>query len=323
MADISSAQRVSSFNSSTTPLGISGVFTGTAEDVSEFATVSIAIFSDVASVVNGLSIQFSVDGTNWDHTDGYTIMAATGKTFTIGRVARYFRIVYTNGTTAQNTFRLQTILNDTLPKPSSHRIQDNLTTEEDAELVKSIISGENQALPGQFTNILAANGRLLVETSEAEASNHLIEGKVFYATVSSYTLISAGSNNPIFLVKNPSGSGKTMFLFSVVANCRVTNVQVTFLLFKNPTILTNGTSFTPANANFSHTNTSSLEVYTGSTVVSTGTLIVGDQVGQNSNSSNMILSERIAIAPGQTLLLTGDPFSNNRAIIMSIGWVEN
>lgn len=161
-----------------------------------------------------------------------------------------------------------------------------------------------------------------VPISIAAASSNLDNGKVFYIATDSYNLATAASNNPIFLLKNPTGSGKTIYLFSIVGNCVVSNVQVGFSLYKSPTITANGTAVTPVNAYLGHSNTSVLNIYKSSTISASGTLITVDQVGQNSNSSNMVISERIAIPAGQSALITGNPFSNNRAIIMSVGWIE-
>jgi len=153
MADIQAGNAVSTDNSTESTLGISGVFTGTSEEVSEYATVSVGVFANVASATDGLSIQFSPNGTNWDHTDVFTIPASTGKTFTVGPAARFFRIVYTNGVLAQTTFRLQTVFKVGAPKPSSHRIQDTISNDDDAELGKSVITGEDSN--GIFQNISA------------------------------------------------------------------------------------------------------------------------------------------------------------------------
>lgn len=100
---------ISTANSTTTPLGGGGVFTGTAEDVSGFSTINVAVFSDQASATGGLSFQFSTDGTNWDHTRAVTISASTGRIFTLEPGAQFFRIVYTNGGTPQGAFRLETL----------------------------------------------------------------------------------------------------------------------------------------------------------------------------------------------------------------------
>lgn len=134
---VSMASVVSTANSSTTPLGGGGVFTGTGEEVKDYGVVTIEVFTNVASATDGLSVQWSPDNTNWDDTDVFTIAANNGRFFTFGPEARYFRIVYTNGAGAQATFRMQTIFHYGYLKPSTHRLNETLNDENDAELVKS------------------------------------------------------------------------------------------------------------------------------------------------------------------------------------------
>lgn len=101
---------ISTNNSSTTPLGSSGVFTGTADYALLYKTVAISAFADTNSANNGLSIQFSTDNVNWDFQFNFTITANIGFAQVIQVVAPYFRIVYTNGGSAQSVFRLQSRL---------------------------------------------------------------------------------------------------------------------------------------------------------------------------------------------------------------------
>ena len=100
---------VSTLNSSTSTLLADAVFTGTGEDVSNYASVSILYKSDVAAATSGLSIQFSQDNTNWD----VQLVGDLGaKTFQVHRLvpaAKFFRVVYTNGSVGQSSFRLQCI----------------------------------------------------------------------------------------------------------------------------------------------------------------------------------------------------------------------
>ena len=135
--------KISTVNSTSTPLGISGVFTGTAEEVTNFGVIVVTTYSDKASATDGLSVQFSSDGTNWDSNDVYTISALSGKTFSFQCPAKYFRVVYTNGVIAQTTFRLQTSLKQIYTKPSSHRIKDSIVGDDDAEIIKAALTGEN------------------------------------------------------------------------------------------------------------------------------------------------------------------------------------
>lgn len=134
---------VSTANSSTATLAISGVFTGISENVQDYATIEINVFSDVASAALGLSIQQSSNGTNWDIIDTYTIPAATGKVFCIGPGARFFRIVYTNGATGQAAFRLQTVFHYNTVRASSHSLAETITNQNDAELVIAQLRGSD------------------------------------------------------------------------------------------------------------------------------------------------------------------------------------
>lgn len=124
---------VSTVNSSTTTLAANATFTGVGEDVSEYSTIMVTVFTNQASASDGLSIEQSSDGTNWDFSDKYAIPASTGKTFSVGVQAKFYRVVYTNGTTTNTVFRLQTLYSKTAKKFSSIRPQDSRTNDNDFE----------------------------------------------------------------------------------------------------------------------------------------------------------------------------------------------
>ena len=152
-------------NSTTTPLGISGVFTGTATEVLGGSTIAVSVTSDVASATDGLEVQQSTDSTNWDFCDEYTINAGSAKNFSINPHARYYRIVYTNGTVAQTFFRLQAVIKSGAYLDSSHRIQDPISEDDDARLRKSIITGKKDN--GDFDNASLTNkGQFKVSIEE-------------------------------------------------------------------------------------------------------------------------------------------------------------
>ncbi len=159
------AAAIDTGNSSSTPLGSNAIFTGSWVDVLDHTNVSIMVYSDVASATDGLAFQQSSDGTNVDDEDKYTIAAATGKQYTFGVAARYVRVKYTNGGSAQAVFRLQTLHHTFAPKPSSHRIDDTPTTQDDAELVKAIISGKSSS-GSNYVNVKATpSGALVTATT--------------------------------------------------------------------------------------------------------------------------------------------------------------
>lgn len=122
---------ISTNNSSTSTLGSGAAFTGTADEITRYASVSVYVFSNVASATDGLSLQQSNDGTNWDVLDVFTYQTGAGRTYGVQATARYFRVVYTNSGSAQGSFRLQTILHTYMERTSSVRPQDARSNEND------------------------------------------------------------------------------------------------------------------------------------------------------------------------------------------------
>lgn len=126
---------ISTNNSYSANLLAGAIFTGTSEDVSNFAEMRITVTASHASATDGLSIQQSTDNVNWDIIDIYTIPAATGKTFVVPRQAKWFRIVYTNGGTNTTFIRLSSLLNRMGTEPSSQRASDGYSNENDLQEV--------------------------------------------------------------------------------------------------------------------------------------------------------------------------------------------
>lgn len=166
---ITNGSVVSSNNSTTTPLGGGATFTGTADETTSYNSVTVLTYSDVASAADGLKVQWSSDGTNWDITDSFTIEAATGEDYHFGVMARYMRVTYTNGGSAQGSFRLQTLLHKGAINHTNHRLSDAIDGDHNAEIVKSVLTG--LAPSGSFVNVDATNGgslKVSIEESNAE-----------------------------------------------------------------------------------------------------------------------------------------------------------
>jgi hypothetical protein len=156
---------VSTVNSTSTPLGIGGVFTGTSEDVIRFSSITIAAFADEASATGGLDIQFSPDGTNWDHTDSHTVVANTSAAISLAAQAQYFRIVYTNGSTAQTVFRLQVILSPIGVGAITEEIGGDISDTTLVQTTRSVLSAKKPN--GDYVNIEStAGGNLKVSMQE-------------------------------------------------------------------------------------------------------------------------------------------------------------
>jgi len=158
-------------NTSSTPLLADVVFTGVWQDTLNYNNVIIGIKTDEDSAADGLEVQWSTDGITKDDDDVFTIMGNKGKVFTFCPARRYLRLVYTNGSLDQTFFSLQTIFKKGGIKPSSHRIQDSIVAEDDAELVKAVLTGENPS--GTFVNFqstTAGNFKISLEELENNVS---------------------------------------------------------------------------------------------------------------------------------------------------------
>lgn len=174
-------------NSSTTPLADGAVFTGTGDDVTNYATVSVQYNSDVAAAASGLKMEFSTDNSNWDTS---LIGDLGAKTFQVHRLTvgtKYFRVVYTNGSAAQGHFRLQVIYHtDSAPvlitragQPQStvDATPTRLTTDIDLDFARRHIPGgrsffffgHNNALQnGVFEDVWAGGGDINWQTVGAK-----------------------------------------------------------------------------------------------------------------------------------------------------------
>jgi hypothetical protein len=69
----------------------------------------------------------------------YDIVGGTNKFFSPPIQARFFRLTYTNGSTAQAEFHTHTTLKTQAVKWSSHNVNDNLSDEDDGELTVSVL----------------------------------------------------------------------------------------------------------------------------------------------------------------------------------------
>ena len=150
-----SSGHICSENSTNTPLDSNEVFTGDWQDTLDYSEVIVSVNSDKNSATNGLVINWSSNGVIVDETDEFTISANRGKTFSFPCNRKYVKITYTNGSIAQTIFDIQTSLKRFASKGSSHRISDSIVGEDDAALVKSVVTGLRD--DGVFGNITLDN----------------------------------------------------------------------------------------------------------------------------------------------------------------------
>lgn len=200
--DLNNTALISTVNSSSATLASNGVFTGTSEDISQYSEVRVTVFSDVASATDGLQMQQSINGTNWDTLDVYSIPAGTSKTFGVGSSSQFFRLVYTNGVTLQSSFRLQTTYKKLRTKPSSIRPQDARTNDNDMEEIvayTSIYNGTSwDRLRGDTTNGAYVQQRDLLATGTITTQNLNATG---VGTTNSYVGYTALNNKSTVVIQ--------------------------------------------------------------------------------------------------------------------------
>lgn len=146
--------QVDSNNTTTTPLGGDAVFTGTGTDVLGYAAVTITLAASHDSAAGGMSFQFSTDDSNWDDTYDFTMDVSDSdvRRFQFPITAQYFRLVYTNGSTLQTHFRVQTILHIPSQLTSIHRLGDDMSADRSAQVVKAAVFGLTAT--GNYTPVL-------------------------------------------------------------------------------------------------------------------------------------------------------------------------
>lgn len=210
------ANKISTTNSTATPLAANGVFTGTFEDVSGYATVSVLVKSNVASAANGLLLEWSSDGTNVDDTDNFSLMAGGGKYFSFPAEGKFLRVSYTNGSTIQAAFRLQTKYQLISGKGSSHRVKDGIVEEDDAELVKAVVAGKKP--DGTFDNVnLNDQSAMHVITPDRSGSGSIAgSGQSVIATISGASTITFAMSGTFVATIGVEGSADGITWYPIV-----------------------------------------------------------------------------------------------------------
>lgn len=152
-------------NSSTTPLAAGATFTGTAVDISQYAAISVGIATDVDSASAGFKMQFSPDGTNWDHIHSYDVVAP-GVSYTQAAELRFFRILYTNGAAPQTYFRLTVTYKKTDVAVSRYTFDQTVLGGQFADNVKSVIYGKTTGGGGGYVAVkVNPSGALTTEST--------------------------------------------------------------------------------------------------------------------------------------------------------------
>jgi hypothetical protein len=171
-------------NTTAVALGAGGVFTGTWKDGTNWSAFQLGVFSNQASATNGVNVQFSYDGVTVHHNHYYTYAGgSSGIGYAFPVEFRYFRVVYTNNSVAQATFRLITVLKANSIQPSQYRLINALSDETQASVTRSLIFGKTTGGGGGYVDVkVNPSGALTVEATVT--SSALPTGAATEATLS-------------------------------------------------------------------------------------------------------------------------------------------
>lgn len=317
---------VSVLNSSATPLGSGGVFTGTFEDIKDFVLVTISVFSNVVSAADGLAFQWSHDGISVDRQEATPVVAGTGRAFAFAPRARYFRIVYTNGASAQAQFRLGVVYRRSGTGLITKPIKGAVNGDNFAQLVQATILGRKS--DGTYAQMHAENilghDHLIVAATNIEA--RLAENNQMFFSNGEVNLPNLGTETPFLLIRNPIGSGKNLRLNEFRPIVLATgSVSVVFRLYAKPTVTAAGTAGPITSYRISAVPpVSAMQVFTSPTISANGTKFAHSfaGVGTNAFMHNVDFDLAIILEPGQDLLVTGKPDANNTMVSAMMDWAE-
>lgn len=157
-------------NSTTTALLANETYTGTAFEVTGYASINVNVYSDVNSATDGLKVEFSTDAVNWDHNHRTTYTTGTGKGYIFNAEYRYARVVYTNGASPQTVFRLQTIFKTVKVQSSLFTLDQTITGNMFAEIGKNVIAGKSSSGGGTYVDVKVNPSGALVTQTEGPGS---------------------------------------------------------------------------------------------------------------------------------------------------------
>jgi len=141
--DVSGA---SSYNSTSTALASSGVFTGAWENISQYGSLTFSVTTDQ---VGSLAVQYGFTSQAANLTKTYAIAASTPVVKINSTAARWMRVVYTNGATLQTSFSLQTRWSSVMQQMPIVMGADTLDDTNDFVLTKAVVAGKTDR--GQYS----------------------------------------------------------------------------------------------------------------------------------------------------------------------------
>ncbi len=183
------ASVASVLNSSSVALSSSGVFTGSGEAVLVYAGVSVNLWASHDSQVDGLSIEWSNDGANWDRAEKWDYAATKPFSVCLRPKGEFYRLVYSNAGAAQSAFRLETIFHPAAPRAegfieSGRVLVDGVSYKVKWKKINATASGDNTilaAVSGKKLRVLTIwhTGSDSIEITYKSGANALVDAEAF------------------------------------------------------------------------------------------------------------------------------------------------
>ena len=158
----SDSNKISTLNTrAAATLAAGATYQGTSEDVSFYGRVGISIYSDNAT--DGvLTIQVSRDGTLWSTIPRTWANTAIAQPHMWNIVEKYFKILYTNGTTEATNLTIQVQYSNNASILLGHQLNETLLDETEAIVTRSVVVGKKPG--GAYENVqVSSQGKLEVE----------------------------------------------------------------------------------------------------------------------------------------------------------------
>jgi len=338
-------------NSTIIPLLANIAFTGTPIDTLDYSSVSIVIYTDVASAADGLSVQYSSNGTDWHAGEDYDIVAGATKFFTPTMQARYMRVVYTNGTSDQTAFHLHTVLRKLPIKWSSHNIEDPIKDQDDATLTKAVITGKKAS--GDYDNVSLTNGSNMkvsleeLESSISENSNTQLKvslydalGNIVNDEASDSVVVISHAHHEIhggdhYYVEGYAelGSGVSLFVKLVTPNTTkwahfvwdiASSLELVTKLTEAPTGgMADGGPATIFNSDRNSANTSGMVITKGVTACTGGTVISEASWGSRASGGGSTRDEELILKQNTTYCREFTSGTNSNIVSFKASWYEH
>ena len=181
----------------------------------------------------------------------------------------------------------------------------------------------NYTVGTAVVTILASSAKMNPELQGDLWQRYVQAGRAFQTT-SNLITVTGSAETDFFLLKNISGSEKTIRLNEIFLNIGlasgVQSLKSTFRLYRNATITANGNALTIFKTNPSGAHTAIAETYTAPTISARGSLIQVFPFTQGIYLRDLNLTRYVL--DGGNLLITVHPATTNTEHSISSSWAE-